>query len=42
MTREGLPMWVNAQALLSDQCSYKKYNMKVIAALLKVKIPLGI
>lgn len=35
MTREGLPMWVNFQALLRDECSYKHYNLKLIKKLLK-------
>lgn len=41
MTREGLPMWVNIQALLRDECSYKHYNMKLIEKLLAVDVPIG-
>lgn len=38
MTREGLPMWVNFQALLRDECSYKHYNLKLIERLLKANV----
>jgi len=41
MTREGLPMWVNAQALLRDECSYKHYNMKLFERLIKAGIPIN-
>lgn len=41
MTREGLPMWVNAQALLRDDCSYKQYNILIITKLLEHGIPIG-